>query len=311
MLIDILKIISGVLFVFPVLLVASPTVGEMLSTMAPVYSANDKKLLRDLGIPYEEVSFPTSYGMTLRGWFFPAGDPDGPAILYAPATAKDQRSGLSLVAPLHRAGYSVLLFSYRGHGLSDGDPLGFTYGAQESKDIDAAVAFLSQQKGIRQIGLMGHSAGAASAILSAARNPLVGVVVAASPFPSVEDIWNNNRPWYFPKPLFELTLKIAEWRKRFSRQDVRPQDVIAGIAPRPILLIHGLRDKRITPQQAQDLYAAAGAPKSLWLVEDVGHAEVRSIVLEEQMPGILDFFNRAFAEDAAQPYPLDKTDPTT
>ncbi len=45
------------------------------------------------------------------------------------------------------------------------------YGAAGSRDVDAAVKFLSETKGIRRISLIGHSAGAISAILSAVRNP--------------------------------------------------------------------------------------------------------------------------------------------
>jgi dipeptidyl aminopeptidase/acylaminoacyl peptidase len=298
MILDVIKYISSTLAVFSVLLVTGPTVGELLATMAPVYPYNDRRLLNGLGIPYEEVSFRTDIGLMLRGWYFPAETPDAPAIVYAPATARDQRSGLSLVRPLHQAGYSVLLFSYRGHGHSDGDRFGFTYGAQESKDVDAAVAYLAEARGIRQIGAIGHSAGAVSVILSAARNPHIGALVAASPFPSMQAIWYANRPWYFPKSLFELTFKFAEWRKRFSRHEVQPQDVIGQIAPRPILMVHSLGDKRITPEQAQGLFDAASEPSCLWLVEDASHAEVRSVVLEEQIQGIIHFFDHAFGRSA-------------
>ncbi len=293
MLFDEIKIITGILVGFSLLMVGSPAVGELFATMAPIFPKKDTNRLRELGIPYEEVSFPTSDDLTLRGWFFPSQDPNAPAILYAPATARDQRSGLSLVKPLHEAGYQVLLFSYRGHGNSDGDRFGFTYGAEESKDVDAAVAYLST-KGISQIGAIGHSAGAVSVILSAARNPALNAVVAAAPFPSMEDIWYTNRPWFFPKDLFEFTFKLIEARKNFSREEIRTQEVIGQIAPRPLLMVHSLADRRITTKQANALFDAAGEPKCLWLVEDASHAEVRSVVLDAQVQNIIAFFNQAF-----------------
>lgn len=291
--INFIKLVSSLLVGFSILFVSSPTLGEMFATMAPIYPIKDALLVSGLSIPFIEVSFPTSNGITLHGWFFPAKNADAPAILYAPGTGSDQRSGISLIAPFHRAGYHVLLFSYRGHGHSEGNRFGFTYGAYESIDIDAAVAFLSETKGIEKIGVIGHSAGAVSGIISAARNPRISALVAAAPYLSVEDIWYTNRPVLFPEPLLELTFKFAEYRKRFSRDEVRPQDVIAQISPRPLLLIHGIDDQRISQDQAMDLFDAANEPKCMWLVEGADHGEVRSPLLDTQVQDIIAFFDQA------------------
>lgn len=296
--INFIKIFTNVLFGVSALFVSGPTLGEMIATMAPIYPKKDDLLVNDLGIPFEKVSFRSKDGKTLKGWFFPSGKTDSPAILYAPATGKDQRSGISLVEPLHQAGFHVLLFSYRGHGRSEGNPFGFTYGAHESKDIDAAVAYLSDTKNVEKIGVIGHSAGAASGIISAARNPKIDAVVAAAPFPSVEDIWNTNRPSFFPKPLFELTFKLTEYRKRFSRSQVRPQDIIDKISPRPLLLIHGIDDKRITKKQAVDLFDAAEGPKCMWLVEGASHAAVRAPLLDAEIENLIAFFDQALENPA-------------
>jgi dipeptidyl aminopeptidase/acylaminoacyl peptidase len=292
--IDFNKILTNLLFGFSVLFMSGPTLGEMIATMAPIYPKKDDLLVNGLGIRYQKVSFQSSDGKTLRGWFFPSNEAESPAILYAPATAKDQRSGISLVAPLHQAGYHVLLFSYRGHGRSEGDRFGFTYGANESRDIDAAVAFLSEVKGIGQIGVIGHSAGAASGIISAARNPQISAVVAASPFPSLEDAWYKNRPKFIPKPIFELLFRFTEHRKRFSRNQVRPHEVIGQISPRSLLIIHGIDDRRITQRQAMDLFDKANEPKHMWLVAGASHAEVRAPVLDLHLQDIIAFFKQAF-----------------
>jgi len=289
-----LKIISSVFLGLSVFSIGGPLVGELVATIAPVFPQKATLYARDLGIPYEEVAFQTSDQLILRGWFFPTSDKNAPAILYAPATAHDLRSGISLVTPLHNAGYHVLLFSYRGHGLSDGDRFGFTYGALESKDIDAAVKFLKETKGIQQIGAIGHSVGAVSILLSAARNPDIDVVVAASPFNNMEEIWETNRPLIFPKPLLDLSMRVSELRKGYTRDQIRPEDVIAQIAPRPILFIHGSEDKRITHEQAMRLYNTAQEPKRMWLVEGASHGEVRSPVLDYLIMNIIDFFNDSF-----------------
>lgn len=288
-----IKIASGVLGGVGLLATTAPIFGEMFATMALIRTPKDFEAVKRVGVPYEEVSFPAHNGLTLRSWFFPADEPDAPAIVYAPSTNNDQISGLPLVAPLHRAGYHVLLFSYSGHGRSDGSRFGFTYGANESREVDAAVRYLYEERGIRRIGVIGHSAGAVSAILSAARNPHIGAVLAIAPFTSVEDVWEINRPIIFPRFLSEFGLRVAEWRKGFSRHEIRPEALIAHIAPRPLLLVFGSEDRFVRREQALRLYKAAAAPKRLWMVEGAGHSQVRALVMEEFTPAVIAFLDEA------------------
>jgi dipeptidyl aminopeptidase/acylaminoacyl peptidase len=233
-----------------------------------------------LGLPYKDVTFPTTDGLTLRGWFVPAEQPDAPAIVYAPATSHDQRSGLSLVPAFHEAGYHVLLFSYRGHALSDGRKGQFTYGDIESQDVDAAVQFLRETEGFERIAAVGHSVGAVSAILSAARNPQIEAVVAVAPFTCVAEVWQTSRPAVVPSFVLDWTLWVAEKTRGFDREEVCPLSVVERIAPRPLLLIHGTDDRRITEEQMRRLFGAAEEPKSLWLVQGATHSGIRSPVLD-------------------------------
>lgn len=275
----------------------------MAATLPPVFLPGLSQPAKEIGIPYEDVSFPTSENLTLKGWFFPVEDRLAPVVIYAPATSKDQRSGLSIVPALHEAGYQVLLFSYRGHGTSEGNRLQFTYGAKESEDIDAAVRYLSTTRGIEQIATIGHSAGAVSILLSAARNEDIDAVVAVAAFASLEEIWETSRPTILPKSLLDFTMRISELRKGFHRNQVRPMDVIGKITPRPLLLVHGSEDQRITKDQAQQLFNAAEGPKYLWYVAGVGHDEVRSPGLDQLMPAIIRFLNQAFNTNGTPIHP--------
>jgi fermentation-respiration switch protein FrsA (DUF1100 family) len=291
---SILKVTSIVLASATVLSLGGPTLMEMVSTAAPFFGKHADRAADAVGLPYENVAFDTEDGITLRGWYFPSEIPNAPAILYGPATAKDQRSGLSLVTPLHKAGFNVLLFSYRGHGQSDGNPIGFSYGAHESLDVDGAVSYLRDVRRVSAVGAIGHSAGSVAIILSAARNPGINVVVAGSPYASVEEIWNTNKPGLIPTPMFDYILRSSELRKDFERSEVRPVDVIGRISPRPILILHGSDDRRITEDQAQLLFDQAAEPKEFWLIAGLSHAEVRSVGMEKYISGIIQFLNRAF-----------------
>lgn len=292
-----LRIAAGVVAGVSFLTLVGPVVGEIIATLPPLFTRKDLNAARGLGVPYEDVAFLNAEGLVLRGWFFPAPTVAAPAVVYAPATGHDQRSGLSLVAALHAAGYHVLLFSYRGHGLSDGNRLGFTYGAAESRDLDAAVAFLREAKGIEKIGVIGHSAGAVASILSAARNPHIGAVVVLAPFNSVREVWYTSRPPIVPAFFYDFSLWVAKYRKAFTEEEVYPLHLVERIAPRPLLIIHGTRDKRITTSQAEQLFAAARAPKALWLVEGATHKGIRSPVLDVLIGDVIAFLDTALRRE--------------
>lgn len=287
------KVATGILVGTSLLTLVGPVIGELVATLPPAFPGRGANSLTELGIPYKDVAFSTADGLSLRGWFIPAELPDAPAILYAPAAAHDQRSGLSLVPAFHKAGYHVLLFSYRGHALSEGNRGGSTYGDAESKDMDAAVHFLHAIKGVRRVGVIGHSVGAVAAILSAAHNPRIGAVVAVAPFNCVAEVWHTSRPALVPPFVLDLILGLVEKRKGFSSDDICPLKVVRRIAPRPLLVIHGRDDKRITVEQVQRLFAAAEEPKALWLVEGASHSSIRDPMLDELALDVIAFFDAA------------------
>lgn len=294
------KIAAGLLAGATLLTFVGPVVGEAIATFPPLLPREIPNPQTELGLPYEEVVFPTTEGLMLRGWFIPAEQLDAPAVLYAPATSHDQRSGLSLVSAFHQAGYHVLLFSYRGHAQSDGDRGKFTYGHAESRDVDAAVTFLRESKGIEQIAAIGHSVGAVSAILSAARNPAIGAVVAVAPFACVSEVWQTNRPSAVPSFMLKWTLWVVEKTRGFDRDDICPLNVVERIAPRPLLVIHGTEDRRITEEQVRRLFDAAQKPKSLWMVAGATHSGIRTPVLDTLVPDVISFLDAAWQARAVR-----------
>jgi dipeptidyl aminopeptidase/acylaminoacyl peptidase len=165
--------------------------------------------------------------------------------------------------------------------------------------VDAAVRFLYETKGIGRVGIIGHSAGAVSAILSAARTPQVGAVAAVAPFNCVTEVWYTSRPPFVPGFIMSWTLWVAERRSGFDREEACALDVVDQIAPRPLLVIHGKADQRVTETQVRRLFAAAKAPKTLWLVPGATHSGIRSPVLDELAPQVIAFFDAALRDQEA------------
>lgn len=65
-----------------------------------------------------------------------------------------------------------------------------------------------------------------------------------------------------------VTLESAEYLLRFS-----PEKVVARLAPRPLLIVHGAENGLHKPEEARSLYEHAAEPKRLELLAGRGHTE--------------------------------------
>ena len=101
------------------------------------------------------------------------------------------------------------------------------------------------------------------------------VVVGACP--AEFGLWTRDDP----QPLIEHFRNIGairdgdfppshhQWLDGFKL--IKPIDYIARISPRPLLLVHGDHDETVSVDDARELYAKAGEPKQLVIVEGAGH----------------------------------------
>jgi fermentation-respiration switch protein FrsA (DUF1100 family) len=125
--------------------------------------------------------------------------------------------------------------------------------------------------------LLGFSGGAAVSIYVASQDSRVSRVVACScpsEFTFLTEVDNLSsvidrfrrigliRDKDFP-------YSIEEWVSGFTL--VSPIKYVAGIAPRPLLLVHGGHDEVVDVGQAYKLYARAGEPNQIIIVSGAGH----------------------------------------
>ena len=175
------------------------------------------------------------------------------------------------------AGFHVLIFDLRGHGLSGGDRIGF--GWLERRDVRGAVdLLLSRGFQAGRIGIHGTSYGGATALLSAATIPELGAVVADSAFADIRDVMVGEIERQTGLPFVSVfTPGIALLGQLLYGLDfdtIAPEHQVADIAPRPILFIHGSDDPIIPVEHAFRLKAASGNPANeLWILEGYGHTE--------------------------------------
>ncbi len=244
--------------------------------------------LRDVALPVAGVG-------TVRGWYAPSRN--GAAVVLAHGSGGDRREVLDAARALAGGGYGVLLFDWPGHGESEGV---IRFGAPERRTLAAAVAHAARQPDVdpRRVGVYGFSIGALLAAQVAADDPAIRAVVLAASPTSVDELTRHE---YAAKGRAALWGAVLGDRLGGLRpDDPQPIAVVRRIAPRPLLILTGTADGTVPPAMARALYAAAGDPKRLWLVDGAGHGGYG-----QAAPGfgaeIRGFFDGALAPGAAGP----------
>lgn len=195
----------------------------------------------------------------------PSGNPPDPMDGGYPALAER----------ICREGFAVSIFNFRGTGDSGGnlDILDWTH------DLKAVIDHLWELETIDRsyLALVGFSAGAAVSIYTAAQDKRVSRVAACacpadfSLFTEAEQPRSNvdrlRRIGAIKDDDFPPS--IEEWLGNFRA--VTPIDHASGIAPRPLLLVHGNRDETVDVSHARRLYEKAGEPKEIVIIDGVGH----------------------------------------
>lgn len=127
------------------------------------------------GVAYENVTFATSDGVSLSGWYIPSKNRGAIVLLHGSGST---RSGvLSHAIVLANHGYGVLLFDARGHGRSGGT--GMDFGWYGNLDTAAAVSLVAQRPDVdpSKIAVVGMSMGGEEAIGAAAFDTRIRAVV--------------------------------------------------------------------------------------------------------------------------------------
>ena len=249
----------------------------------------------ELGVPWEDVTFAArDSGYEVRGWWLPNPRADR-VIIACPGYRGNKSELLGIGTALWRAGYTLLLVDFHGHGVDRGEPVTLAY--REVGDFLGAVDYVAARAPGAQLGAIGFSMGAAVVIQGVAREPRVSVVVADSPFATHRDVvaarFRSIVPLLPPKPFLDLADPMLGRRAGYRFGQVEPLREIAAIAPRPILLIHSTDDQIIPYQHSIQLYEAAGDPKELWIVEGVPHCGAYFLDRPGYCRRVADFFGRA------------------
>lgn len=263
----------------------------------------------ELGLAYEPVEFESTDGITLRGWFLPAGESAHTIIFMHGYRSNRLQPGvpaLELARSVIEAGFNVLMFDLRNSGESEGSVT--TLGYHEVKDVYGAVRWLKSEQAARaeRLGAIGFSMGAVTAIMAAANEPAIEAVVADSGFSDLRSYLEAHMPLWTGLPDFPFTWAIMTMLPPLIDLDVdavSPRSVMPRLE-QPVLIIHADRDETIPASEAEIL-AAAGRPDrtELWIVPAAGHLAARQANPAAYDARIIQFFRDALGAPAPQAAP--------
>jgi fermentation-respiration switch protein FrsA (DUF1100 family) len=144
--------------------------------------------------------------------------------------------------------------------------------------------------------------GGATLLLAAAREPAIRAIVSDSAYSDIIPILEREIPLNSRLPRFFTPGALLAGRILYGANyyAVRPVDVIASIAPRPMLFIHGAGDLYIAPSHMDELAASkvSGTRIQTWLVPGAEHAQSFNTMLDEYVARVAAFYNETLGTDS-------------
>jgi dipeptidyl aminopeptidase/acylaminoacyl peptidase len=230
-------------------------------------------------------------------------------VLHGFGSTKEAGNVRQPCAMLEQLGYVTLRYDLRGCGKSDGDR-GHLVMLEQVEDARNVLSFLAQHPQVdpARIAFLGSSFGAAISIYTAGIDKRVAAVVSASGYGNGARKFRGQHK--SPEAWAKFNAMLAQGRQHreqtgkplmVSRYDIvpipeglrthvlegsihsftadtaqsmfdfNPEDVIAAIAPRPVLLMHSAEDSVTPVQEALGLFAHARQPTELHLFAETDH----------------------------------------
>jgi dipeptidyl aminopeptidase/acylaminoacyl peptidase len=271
-------------------------------------------------LDYRDIVFPARIDdLAIHGWFIPGVLPNGQqttqrALIMIHGRNQnrtDPAAGLlALASTMAHQGFAVLVFDMRGEGEST--PAPFSLGYFEQRDVLGAVDYLRGGPlpypalgRPRAIGGWGVSMGAITLLLAAAYEPAIQAVVSDSGYPDVIPIFEREIPKQGGVHAFYILTPGAMWAVHalygIDFYNDKPGDVVASIAPRPLLFIQGAADTYNPPSNlnvlVRDAEAAPNANVQSWLVPGAAHAQAYHVAGAQYVTRLVDFYTAALGAD--------------
>jgi len=241
----------------------------------------------------QDVSVVAADNATLRAWWIPAKHSNGNCVIVLHGIGASRAGSVGFAPMFLDEGYSVLAPDSRAHGASGGRLV--TYGLLERYDV-IAWAHKMRKLGCHKLYGLGESLGASILIQAAAVEPAFDAIAAESPYADLRGIAEYRVHQMAHVPDFVAWAVVGSavlYARTVDHLDLAAVSPVRDIAREstPVLLIHGLADRRTPPSNSEEL-ARANRHNAVWLVTNGDHTNASSIAPGEFRRRVLGWFRQ-------------------
>jgi pimeloyl-ACP methyl ester carboxylesterase len=268
-------------------LVASWGLGELLVRPSP-------SAVPAAAPPAIDVALRASDGLAIAGTYRPGRAAGAPGVLLLHGNGASRAATAPNAAWLASEGYAVLAIDFRGHGGSASAR--HSFGLYESRDAEAALAWLKARQAGAKVAAIGISLGGAAALLGD-RGPIgADALVLQAVYPDLRRAIRNRiaslttaAPAALLEPLlsYQSRLRLGVWPGRLSPLEA------ARRYHGPALVVGGGADRYTPPDETRLLFDALPGPKRLWFGPGLAHAEVSDVATPGYRAELLRFLHDA------------------
>lgn len=219
-------------------------------------------------------------GLQLKGTYFTIYDSSNCAIILAHGWGAIWADMLKYVPVFSTCNCDLIFYDHRVHGASEGQYA--TGGIKESKDLWSITNWVKETKGyeLANIGWMGSSWGAATAIIAGTESENVGFIMADSPFQD----WNSavferaRRDYGSGINLIAPgVMQVVNLRAGVNYKNGSPVNVVSKVEE-PILLIHSQGDLQTSSTQSVNISKNLDSSNSTFIHTEWGNDHVMDVI---------------------------------
>ena len=229
---------------------------------------------------YETINFTSRDGINLEGWYVEVNS-SSPVVIFVHGgyeNGKCKPEILLSASYLSKNNINVFMIDLRNHGHSEVVSDYFYLGQKEYLDVLGAYDWLVEDKSYnpQSIGIVSISTYALASTLAFDESE-IGAMWLDSPiidFPLL--VGNELERLGFPRMLASPAITMGERLVGVNIDDKVPLEVASRAGDRPMYLVHGDSDVRISNEHSKKFYnkaVEAEANITLWLVEDSAHVD--------------------------------------
>jgi len=274
-------IVFAIILFFPVVLHWVYRAPRLVETTTPA----------SVSLAYSSQYIPTIRGKKLFSWLI-ENERSDKVVIMAHGWGGNAQMLLPLARPFHDNGMSVLLYDARNHGKSDADT--FSSLPRFAEDMNSVIDWIRDYRDKAEVIILGHSIGAAAAMLTASKRTDIDLVIGVSGFahPNLVMRRHLDRPWV-PRFIVPIILHYVQWMIGYRFEDIAPMNRVKYIQC-PVLLAHGTKDN-VVPINDMRLIEQNASPDNdlhLFPIEGAGHGSVKKF--QQHASVLIEYINQRF-----------------